>query len=256
MNKKIKKTEKTDFSLPIQIMRKSSVVLAYHLDKFWIYPNQVTIFRFVIFGLWASLLLFSDNYFLNLLSIIFLVINMFFDLVDGDLARNHDKKSELGKFLDENMDAIILNTILLSLTLKFFLLGNTIGLIWWIFSLYWLIFSSRMGEYFMYTYKINCVESNPELEKAFTKWNKKIDFISYYFKELLVPKNLLLSLHSNFRNYLIIGVVFNIMPICLAIFGFFISLRWFVLFILSSLAMKDKNRLYIIKILKKIQNEK
>ena len=255
MNNKIKKTEKKDFSLPLKIMRKSSVVLAYHLDKLWVYPNQVTLFRFVVFGLWAALLLFADNYVLNLLSIVFLVINMFFDLVDWDLARNHDKKSELGKFLDENMDAIILNTILLSLTLKFFFLGNTVGLIWWIFSLYWLIFSSRMWEYFMYTYNINCVESHPTLERSFNKKSKNIDFISYYFKELLVPKTALLSLHSNFRNYLIIGVVLNIMPFCLAIFGFFITIRWFMLFILSSLWISWKKDLYIIKILKKIKDD-
>lgn len=253
--KKIKKTEKIDFSLPLIIMRKWSVVLAYYLDKLWIYPNQVTLFRFLVFWIWAAVLMLSENYFLNLLAIVFLIINMFFDLIDGDLARNHNKTSKLWKFLDENIDAIVLNTILLSLTIKFLISWNQIWIFWGILSLYWLIFSSRMWEYFMYTYNINCVESHPILEKDFNN-KQNIDFVSYYFKELLVPKNPILSLHSNFRNYLIIWIIFQIMPILLVIFWFFITIRWFMLFILSNMAIKWKSNICIIKVLNKIKNEK
>lgn len=238
-------------------MRGYSVIVAYYLNKLHITPQQVLFFR-VIFFWWGSLpLLFSENYTYNLIWLAFLILCYFFDLVDGDLARNHDQVTKMWGFLDENFDSIVLNSVILTFTLKFSNPEyNSIFMYAGIFLLFATILSTRMTLLFQSKFNINCWQWSDIIENYLK--NDTLDVVSTLLYRLITPKGFPFSIFSNFRDYLLIGLIFNIMPWSLLVFSLALNIRWFILFIMIAAYYNgidtNTSRLKIFTLLKQSEN--
>jgi phosphatidylglycerophosphate synthase len=84
-------------------------------------PNQIT-FISGIFGVIGALLLLFGNYNLNIISGIFIQIFAILDLVDGDVARAKDLRSDRGMWLDIFFDKTNDFLIILCFTLGVYLI--------------------------------------------------------------------------------------------------------------------------------------
>lgn len=211
-------------------LRKFSVIIAYYLNKLGIHPNHVVLFRVFIFW-WISIFLFSSElYRYNLLWLFTIFLCYFFDLVDGDLARNYNMKTDLGKFLDEELDSFIVTWIVLSFAIKFYFLDYASLYVYGgMFALFGIIWSAKMTNMFQAIFDISCVSWNNLLEESIKKKNR--DRLSEFFYQLVTPKNFLLSFFSNFRYYLLFWILSGYIHIAVLLFSIAINLRWIVLFI-------------------------
>ncbi len=224
------KSQKVVFGSQKILARRFSVIIAHYCDRLCIFPNQITLFRVFILGSLSIFLFYSQSYVFNIIGLFVLLLSHFLDDVDGDLARNHDKKSELGKFLDGNLDAVLLNVIILTFVLKiFFEWDSDILVLWGFFALFGVIMSTKMTAMFQASFDIDCVEGNEKIEQHLG--TQPFDRMSTFIYGLLTPKTFLLWLFSNFRYYLLVGVVFQIMPLCIGLYALAINMRWILLFI-------------------------
>lgn len=253
----IQKTQKRQHTKFSKFLRSISVVVAYYLNILHITPHQVLFFRVFIFGGLSLYLFYSDNYMYNLLGLFFIILCHFFDLVDWDLARNHDQVTKMWGFLDMNFDAVVLNSVILIFILKFLNSGvDNLYIIAGIMILFGTIFSSKMTELFQNQFRINCNQWNVLIEEYLEK--NKFDYISSFFYRLITPKGFPFSLLSNFRDYLLVGIIFGIMPIAILCFAIAINIRWITLFIMISIyyhGIDHNNRsIKIYNILKQYEN--
>jgi len=249
----MKKSKKIDFDFVVLMLRKTSVYFACFLNKLKVTPNQVTIFRFFIFGIGAAYCFYKGTYLFNIVGLILLFLNFYLDLVDGDLARNYDKKSKLGKFLEDLLDPLLLIIIILSLVFNLFV-NNNVYKYFGLLCLFGQIFSLKMSLYFQYNFNINCVEGNNLLESNLK--GKKLSLFEFFVRELITPKNFFISLFSNFRYYLVVGVLFNLMPLSFLLYSIAINIRWITLSIFLLIFNSDfniKKRMILLAEFEKLQ---
>lgn len=215
-----------DSDLMTRRLRYLSLNVAKICNKLRISPNFLTITRFFILGCGAAILLFLGGYFYNLLALIFLLTNFFFDLVDGDLARNFGKKTKLGSFLDEYLDTIVINLVLLGITMNLFSSDNPLKYLSLI-AISGQALSAKVADIYKEKFGISCVTLHPK----FAIQRKKIDKTSVVLIELLSPRHIYFSIFSTVRYYLILGILFNILPLTISVYAIAINLRWITLFI-------------------------
>ena len=130
----------------------------------WLYPlsispNQIT-YLSLIMGFISIGFYLSANSYALMWGGLFLYAKLFFDNVDGPLARSRNKVSRLGRFLDSFSDFII-NTLIYS-ALTFYLVQKTKTTDWWpigltallscfihcsLFVFYLVQYTSRVGSY-------------------------------------------------------------------------------------------------------------
>ena len=77
--------------------------------------NQVTVFRICLTIPFSFYFFSQGKYLYNLIGLVFVLAMMTLDFVDGELARQKNMTSKLGKYLDEGFDMVIVLTILFSI---------------------------------------------------------------------------------------------------------------------------------------------
>ena len=83
-------------------------------------PNQITLIG-ILFGLSGGLIFFFiNNFALNLIAFIFIILYLIFDFVDGDIARYRNQLSQIGYFIDIFGDKLIMIFMLGIIYLKTF----------------------------------------------------------------------------------------------------------------------------------------
>jgi phosphatidylglycerophosphate synthase len=237
---------KIDRDTATRMLRKITLKIAELFNSMGISPNAVTLSRFLIFGCGAAFFFFIGGYFYNLLGLVFLFINYLFDLVDGDLARKFNKRTKIGEILDKHLDAVLINLILLAISVNLFSSDSPLRY-FTIFALSGQALSVGISKFYEDRFGISCVaKSSLEMEAMLNK--NRADFWSNFLLELLSPGHVSSSFFSTIRYYLIIGVLFGILPIMIAIYAIAINLRWIVLLIVLvryySLDSKDKKNIF------------
>lgn len=224
-----KKTQKRHFNFETIVLRKFSIRIAYGLSKLGITALQVLFFRIFALGGGSLFFFYAEDYSYNLIGLGLIAACYVLDLVDGDLARNYDRVTKVGGFLDGNFDAVILNSIILTFTFKFLLGGEPA---WYVASgigiLFGTIFSSKMTEHFQNKFRIDCGQGSDAVEEYLKTGT--LDFRSRFFYGLITPKGYPMNWLSNFRDYLLVGILFGIMPYVMAAFAIAINFRWIALF--------------------------
>jgi phosphatidylglycerophosphate synthase len=193
-------------------------------------PNHITLFRFFIVGGAAIYCLVIGSYILNLIALGLLMLSFFLDLVDGDLARRHNLSSTLGAALESELDSVILSCILLAVSINLYNVRNPLAWVGFV-CLFSQIFSRHYTNLFQDRFDIDCVESNQKIE--IMRSAVDTDILSKLYIGLLVPKNTLASLFSNFRYFIIAGIIVNRLPFALAMYTLLITIRWILLLLLT-----------------------
>lgn len=226
----IQKTKKVTYWKLWLFLRKFSVIVAHYCNKVGITPNQVVLWRVFLFWGASIYLFYSDLYLYNIAGIWTIFLCYFFDLVDGDLARNYNMKSDLWKFLDEELDSVVVTWLVLTFACKFYFWWyESIYVVWWILALFGIIWSTKMTNMYQARFWINCVSWHNDIEEALKKEDR--DTMSEFIYQLITPKNFFLSLFSNFRYYLLFGVISGYIHIAVLLFAIAITIRWITLFI-------------------------
>lgn len=236
-------------------LRYFSVTVAEACNALGISPNFVTVSRFFIFGCGSATFFFIGGYQYNLLGLSLLFLNFFFDLVDGDLARNFNKKTKLGGILDGYLDAVLINLILISISLNLFFSENPLRY----FSLLAIsgqALSAEVARIYQDRFGISCIAILPEIELMLKK--NKVDLASNILIELLSPRYIFSSIFSTVRYYLIVGILFGLLPLAMAVYSIAINFRWITLFIALCVyySTKSEKKNYLFKTLETIENNR
>lgn len=248
------KSEKKDLDEQVKFLRRLSVKIADLAYQIGIKPNQITLFRFFVLGGSATVLLCFNNMFFNLAAVLLLFANFMLDLVDGDLARRHNLKSQLGGALEENLDSLLLSLLVLAISISMYISNSPIAVAGLV-CLFAQIFSKHYTDLYKQRFDIDCVESNPALEVI--RNNGNVSTWTRIFIELLAPKNIIFSLFSNFRYFLLVGVVLNRLPESFLAYTIAINIRWIMLLLLTILyASGRKADLEIMQVLSRLDRNK
>lgn len=227
--KPLEKKQKNDRDPAIGMLRNLTAYVAKMLNAIGISPNAVTISRFFIFVCGAVICFFVGGYFLNLLGLFLMLGSAFFDLVDGEIARNFNKKTKLGEILDEYLDIVSINLILLAITINLFFSENPLRYLA-LFAIVGQILSVEISKFYEDKFGIACVKTqSSDIELMVNK--NRVDLKSNILIELLSPSHIFSLLFSTMKYYLIAGILFGILPITIALYSIVINFRWIILFI-------------------------
>ncbi|MEA3398536.1 MAG: CDP-alcohol phosphatidyltransferase family protein [Patescibacteria group bacterium] len=81
----------------------------------WVYPNYITVFRFVATPVVAILMLYQRYY----IGLIAFIIVAFSDAVDGSLARTRNQITNWGKIYDPVADKILIGSMVFVIVLRY-----------------------------------------------------------------------------------------------------------------------------------------
>lgn len=223
------KKRKIDRDPTIGMLRKLSGAVAEKFNTVGISPNTVTISRFFIFLCPAVICLSIGGYFYNLLGLFLILVSAFFDLVDGDIARNFNKKTKFGETLDKYLDIVSINLILLAIAINLFSSENPLRY----FSLLAIIgqaLSVEISKLYADNFGISCVKPrSSDIELMVNK--NRVDPASNILIELLSPSHIFSLLFSTVKYYLVVGILFGILPIMITLYSIAVNFRWIILFI-------------------------
>src|SRR3989338_2970162 len=108
----------------LQLQKKMALPVIALLLKTPITANQITIFNFLIFVPVACFLFLKGGFTSNIFGLIAIIIYSFFDLVDGEVARQKNMQSALGQWLDLGLDSILQTLIMFSIAANILLGGS------------------------------------------------------------------------------------------------------------------------------------
>ena len=222
------------------------------LSKSTITPNQITFLNFIIFTPILAYLFFLGGFWNNMLALFIIVINTFFDVLDGGVARKKNMQSKLGEWMENGFDPLTQMIILFSITLH--ILIQYSGENWKYLALLPLLgqsMANMLGQKLNSEFGLDFAAGNEQLYKLFTY---RKSFADNFLKNMLIPSNLIYSVFFTAKYYLLIGIFFNILHVTYIIFGFFILLRLLFLYLIFSLYysnLKLENKYATFKFLRK-----
>ena len=247
---------KNDRDPAIGMLRNLTARVAEIFNAMGISPNAVTISRFFIFVCPAVICFFIGGYFYNFLGLFLILVSAFFDLVDGDLARNFNKKTKLGEILDKYFDIISINLILAAITLNLFLSENPLRY-FSLFAIVGQVLSVEVSKFYEDNFGITCGKiRSSDIELMVNK--NRVNLASNILIELLSPSHIFFLLFSTMKYYLIAGILFGILPITIALYAIAINFRWITLFIVlwRYYSTPTDKKKYLFKTLETIGNNK
>ncbi len=247
---------KIDRDPTINILRNLTTSVAGQLNAIGVSPNGVTISRFFIFVCGAVVCFFIGGYFYNLLGLFLMLGSAFFDLVDGEIARNFNKKTKLGEILDEYLDIVSINLILLAITINLFSSENPLRY-FALFAIVGQILSVEISRFYENKFGITCVKTQFSDNELMVNKNR-VDLASNILIELLSPSHIFSLLFSTMKYYLISGILFGILPITIAFYSIAINFRWIILFIALCryYSIPTDKKKYLFKTLEHVERDK
>lgn len=216
------------------------------LSLLGITPNQLTLFNFLIFIPLSAFFFTQNNYFGNLLGLLFALIYSYFDHVDGLLARATGKTSKFGAWFDQRLDIISSGIILAGITYGFF--QRDVSNFWLGVGI--LALFSQIGILsIVFEYERNFYH-HPKLWENF-KRNKKIANIEKVIMEFIFLKSFLFLFFGTLRYFLFVAVIFNQLIIFLLAWAVFNNLRWIIMvWVYATVLSGRKSTLKIVNLLR------
>ncbi len=172
--------------------------------------NQVSLLSFLLFVLPAIVLFSFGRYIYNLLALLLCFGYMFFDFVDGKVARLTSSESELGKWLEDGLDWLCTNLIPVALIIGIVQNANS-------------LFKVIVGIIFITLLNINTYISSIfekrfnfySDKKAVKEWYSNIvrekgaSIFEIFIKNMLDPHGFLFYFFFSIRYILGLGIIFN-----------------------------------------------
>lgn len=239
-------------------MRTFSTNASKLFKKSKITPNQITASRIVFYPP-MFYFFYQGTYLGNILGLICILLYSMLDAIDGDLAKLKGMISELGGWLDHNLDKIMVFTVLTAIILgSYNITQNKI----YFFVGFIVLFSQAMivnfSSEFTNTFGENII-FDPTLIKAVDD-NKKASLLDKILVNAFVFHNFWPYFIFTLRYHILIGTIFGIMRYMVFYWAVILSIRWILMFLLYLAFLgKGKSRFILINELKKrkiTQNEK
>jgi len=201
VRKRVLKEEEDIFAYPF---RHISTIITMYLVKTKITPLQITWIH-LITGIIAAILFGFGKYNLSIIAFIIYLISMILDMVDGEIARYKNIRSEVSIWLDHVSDNILLFLIIVGITIGTFSINKNALVL--ILALIALLITASMGV-------INISKRTSEKmkqEKAIRlpisfKYSKKIHVGIFVLSSLLLTIGPLIK---NVELVLIIYIIIN-----------------------------------------------
>ena len=213
-------------------------------------PNQVTIFNHILtltVVVWA----FSRGTWLGgLIGCFVMFINVLFDYADGDLAVKTGQQSPAGEWFDSVFDVVIQNAVMAAVAIGCFKMGMPLITVIWFFV--GNAACNLVSFHYNATFEFNSHSGNKlfrqYMEKSqhgFIRWN-----INRFFKNLIDPTSSAVGLVLyTARYWVLIGAIFNIMPLTFLIVTVLLNIRWFIMYVLYALHLKEYKKLWVLQAL-------
>lgn len=231
---------RVDTDAILLIMKKLSDVLVHYLRNTSITPNQITSSNFLIFGPLICYFFIQGGMRNNIIAFVFLVIHSFFDLVDGELARQKNMRSDLGAWLEDSLDNLLQTIVIFSIALNILTNYESSWKYLAILAILGQSLANIYGLRLTNLFKIDPLTGNEELHKYFEKKNGSM--IDDFLRNMLVPTQFAYILIFTLRFYVVIGIMFNILPHLFIVFGVFITIRSIMIYMIITLFQtKNKN---------------
>jgi phosphatidylglycerophosphate synthase len=244
----------------LNFFQDKQIVIAHFLVKFFIKtsitPNQITVVRAIIFTPIFAYLFSRGEYYFNLIALLFVFIALTLDFVDGELARQKNMTSLLGKFLDEILDLLYVCVILFSIYLGYVNTNNkftdifAVSLIFFLLNNFYQVhllrnFDENVG------YEISGKKPYSDIIEDFKNKGFKVKISDYFFLSFIdVHANSLSKILFTISYALLVGIIFKVEYICFMFLGITFFIRnIFLLYILFIIKIKKKCRIEILNFL-------
>lgn len=228
----MKKSTRTITDPTLIVLKKLALPFISFLTKTPITPNQVTILNFTIFVPLASYLFFRGGVVNNLIGLGLIVGYSFFDLIDGELARQKNMQSASGHWFDISLDTILQTMIMFSIALNILMSGNEMWRLMALLPLFGQSIANVLGMRLTLNFGVDPFAGNIRLDDLFKKKQLVVDVL---MKNMIVPTNFFFLTFFTLRFYMIVGIIFNILPFTFVLFGAFILFRSICIYLILTL---------------------
>lgn len=214
--------------------------------------NQITIFNHFItltFGAWW----FSRGTYLGgILGLGICLINGFLDYLDGDIAKATGQCSKYGAWLDTGFDVIIQNAIMGAIALGCFKQG--LNILWILIFFIANSGSNLVSFHFNATFGFASATGNELFRKIM---DKKPHLFNRFMKNLIDPTSSFAGLFFfTFRYFIVLGIIFDIMPKMFIVMTIIGNFKWFAMFIIYGLHQRKSKKLYLLQALSALDDER
>lgn len=231
---------------------KISTRLVRLLIKMNLSANQVTIINH-IWTLTISVYLFSrGTWICYILGVISMMFNVILDYADGDVARETGKGSQVGTWLDTGFDVIIQCAVMGALLLGAYKQGlNAYWIVWFYIAT---VGSNFVSFHFNNTFGFNSHIGNKVFRSAM---EQKENPFNRFMKNIVDPTSSGVGLFVfTYRYWIVLGALFNIMPVMLIVMAVIHNVRWFIMYVLYACHLMEASKLWIFQALAILDKER
>ncbi len=184
-------------------------------DKLGVTPNQISLINFFVNNLLAVFFFSRGTYLGNLLGLFFCGLSAIFDYIDGAIAQTKQMQTKLGGWLDPMLDFVWQNMLICAIIYGVIL---TKGVTFWLpvglLTIVGVVISNRMGYQFIKSFGLDAFyKGAPDFVK-FLEANK-LHLIEIIVINIIIPTKFIFILFFTLRYLIVLGAVFNIMPLAL-----------------------------------------
>lgn len=194
--------------------------------------NQVTIANFLFCIPAATYLFFLGGFANNIGGLLLIVLYSFFDLVDGELARQKNMQSALGHWLDVSLDTILQSLIMFAIAANIIMGGGESWRMLALVPLFGQGIANVLGMRLTLDFGVDPFAGHRKLDILF---NRKRSAIDSFLRNMLIPTNKVYLYVFTLRLYMFVGILLDMLPMTFVIFGIPILIRSFCLYLLLSL---------------------
>lgn len=234
-------------------MRKMAIPVVKLLAKTKVTPNQLTVFRFLLFMPLATYYFAQGNYFSNLVALCFCLLFSFFDFVDGTLAKLKSRETQMGEWLDTGLDWITQSSLICGITFGTFTL--TQKAYWLIVGLVAIFGHSVLGyisREYRYNFGFSEASGSTKFRERFVS-SAPAGVVDIFLKNVIELSHPISFIFFSIGLLIALGAIFNQLPLVLLIIAVATNIRWIIMYYLYAQSLREeKNKLLVVELLKEL----
>lgn len=213
---------------------------------------HVTVFNHIITLTLGCYAFVQGHYIWGLIGLSVMFLNGFLDFLDGDIAKKTGSFSPLGIWLDSGFDVVIQNAVMGAIAIGCFKNGLSI---WWII-LFFISNASSAWISFNYNQKFG-FDSYRGNEIFRTLVNKPCNWMNKFVGQMIDPTMSFWALiNYTYRYFIVIGVVFNILPLLFINMTIICTVRWIIMYVVYACYVAGEKRPYLLRVLATLDEER
>jgi len=184
-------------------------------DRLGLTPNQISCINFFVNNLLAVFFFSRGTYLGNLLGLFFCALSAIFDYIDGAIAQTKQMQTKLGSWLDPMLDFMWQNMLVCSIIYGII---SAKGVTFWLpvglLTIVGVVISNHMGCQFNKSFGLDAFrKGSPDFTRSIE--TNKLHLIEIIAINIIIPTKFIFILLFTLRYFIILGAIFNIMPLAL-----------------------------------------